>query len=266
MKYRNDIAFFISEGKLKPLLDFPSDIAEKSDLAYEVIRVDRALPYFVLDHLNRLNFTLSQKQLANISIDQLLLQIYQIIEANQIEEGNLKIVVSFQQTLANPILYFIPHRYPSQQQYEGGVKTQLQYDTHKLPTAKFSDWKIRSAANRIIDTEDVYETVLVNEQGELTEGSRSNLFFIQGEQLFTAPNAMVLAGITRDKILEMAQQKQIKVNLVAVRSHEINEFDSCFLTGTSPGVLQIKKMNETNFKINHPIYRTLHKGYNLYSI
>lgn len=261
MKYRDDLRFYSAKGELLPIEEFPESIAEESGLAYEVIRVNNSIPLFVNEHLLRLNNSLQIGSFPKCSINNIEKQICNLIKKNGVGEGNLKIVIRVGKESIIPYLYFIPHRYPSVLQIEKGVKTILQYDTRSIPTAKFSDWKIRGAANKIIDSKNVYETILVNDKDNITEGSRSNVFFIKGGKLFTAPDKVVLPGITRDKVIALAEAAGVNIYYNIVNINDLSNYDACFLTGTSPGVLQIRKINEVNFEINHPVYMLLQEEY-----
>lgn len=57
----------------------------------------------------------------------------------------------------------------------------------------------------------VYEVILVNIKGYITEGSKCNVFFIRGNTLVTAPENQVLAGITWKYILPLARQHHISI-------------------------------------------------------
>ena len=46
---------------------------------------------------------------------------------------------------------------------------------------------------------------------EITEGSRSNIFFLKDETLVTAPDNAVLNGITRKHILEICRENSIRL-------------------------------------------------------
>ena len=58
---------------------------------------------------------------------------------------------------------------------------------------------IRERPVRLISDNKLYEVLLVDRNGRITEGSRSNVFFVKGNKFYTGPSAMVLVGITRKK-------------------------------------------------------------------
>jgi len=261
MKYCLDVKYYSENGTIKPIGSFPAYIAERSGLVYEVIKVSKSKPLFLLDHLNRLNNSLNIQSYEKIDIIIIEKNIQELINRNSIKHGNIKVVVAFSQMKPKVFLYAIPFRYPTQSQITEGVATMLQFDTREVPMAKVSNWKVRGNANSIIDSNNIYETILVNSSEEITEGSRSNIFFIKDEKLFTAIDKDVLLGITRSKVFEIARSLKIEIEFSKVNYNDIYKFDACFLTGTSPGVLQIKSIDKEIFQINNPLYVEIRDNY-----
>ena len=95
----------------------------------------------------------------------------------------------------------------------------------------------------------------------ITEGSRSNIFFLKGETLVTSPDNVILNGITRKHILEICRENNIKVEFACVKVDEISEFDAVFMTGTSPMVLPFYCIDDKFFNVKHPLIGKLRKLY-----
>ncbi|MBN2232986.1 MAG: aminotransferase class IV [Deltaproteobacteria bacterium] len=77
------------------------------------------------------------------------------------------------------------------------------------------------------------EGVFINRNGDVTEGTFSNLFFIRGEAIVTpAPDAGLLPGITRLTIIELAQKLGLDCREAAVPDAALPEFDGAFLTSS----------------------------------
>jgi len=261
MKYRNDIDYFSVNGEILSIASFPFDLAAQSGLVYEVFRINNSVPLFLNEHLQRLKYSIIINSAVQIDVSNIKTYIRNIISVNSIIEGNLKLVISVENNITSAYLYFIPHRYPSSTQLENGVALILQKSMRKNPTAKISDWKIRGKANSIIDNNKIYETALVNDNGEITEGSRSNIFFIKNDILYTALDEYVLSGITRGKVIEAAQKMEIKIIYRNVKYTELNKYDACFISGSSPGVLQVKSIDNNYFSINNSVYLNIRKLY-----
>jgi branched-chain amino acid aminotransferase len=106
-----------------------------------------------------------------------------------------------------------------------------------------------------------YEAILVNENNLITEGSRSNIFFLKGETLVTAPDNVILNGITRKHILQICYEHKISVELSCVSADDINDYDAVFMTGTSPMVLPFNCIGDKYFNVRIPLVERLRKLY-----
>jgi branched-chain amino acid aminotransferase len=101
----------------------------------------------------------------------------------------------------------------------------------------------------------------VNENNLITEGSRSNIFFLKGETLTTAPDNVILNGITRKHVLEICGENKIRVEFACPKADEIKEYDAVFMTGTSPMVLPFYCIDNNFFNVNIPLIESLRKLY-----
>ena len=106
-----------------------------------------------------------------------------------------------------------------------------------------------------------YEAILVNENNLITEGSRSNIFFLKGENLVTAPDNVILNGITRKNILDICAENGIEVRFECVNAARIKEYDAVFMTGTSPMVLPFCCIDNESFDVKLPLIGRLRDLY-----
>jgi len=107
----------------------------------------------------------------------------------------------------------------------------------------------------------LYEVLLVDRDGNITEGSRSNVFFVKAEVFYTAPESKVLVGITRQKVIECLRQLNFKLVEKSVSAVEISQFDAAFLTGTSPKVLPVNSIGKQVFNTQTVVLQKLMKSY-----
>jgi branched-chain amino acid aminotransferase len=98
--------------------------------------------------------------------------------------------------------------------------------------------------NKKLEENDAYEALLVNNRGEITEGSRSNLFFVVHGKIYTAPAEDVLIGITRKYILEACNNLRLEVIEQPIPFSMLDYAEGAFITGTSPKVLPIAAIEE----------------------
>lgn len=99
----------------------------------------------------------------------------------------------------------------------------------------------REKANRA----GAYDSILVREDGRVTEGTSSNVFAARSGRLYTPPEGRwILSGVTRAIVLDLVSQEGITV----VRDFFDTEFlmsaDEVFLTNTSVQVMPIVTIDE----------------------
>ncbi|KAF0129520.1 MAG: branched-chain amino acid aminotransferase [Bacteroidetes bacterium] len=257
-------SYFIANGDVKSTCDFIPTYFEAEGYVYEVIRVIGRFPAFLDEHLERLTTSceLSSIKLP-VKIDTIRQQISVLININKILDGNIKLMVSSKQTglpfyLA---LWFIPVFYPASHLYKTGVRVALLEMERNTPQIKMHRPEYKNAIAKAFKLRDAYELLLVH-QNKITEGSKSNVFFIQNGAVFTAPDNLVLAGITRNKIIEICEKLFIPVHLEAIDVESIRSMDGAFLTGTSPKVLPVSEIFEqATFKPDNPIIQRIIVAY-----
>jgi branched-chain amino acid aminotransferase len=132
-----------------------------------------------------------------------------------------------------------------------GVKGILYYAQRKDPESKVINHKLRSSIYHNLILHRGYEALLVNEENCITEGSRSNIFFLKGDVLTTASDDKVLNGITRKYILDICRDNKIRVEFKCVPVDSIPGYDAVFMTGTSP-MVSFYRIDDTYLPYGYP--------------
>lgn len=213
---------------------------------YEVIRVIDGEPLYLEEHISRLR---KSAKLLNMKINkednELIEEIYSLIKKNESPNLNIKILCNgFHETIENVFLYFVNSFYPPKSLYNDGIHTILYESERDNPNAKISNKELRAKIDKIRKKEEAFEALLVNHRGQITEGSRSNVFFVGENKIFTPPSKKVLLGVTRTKILELCHKNGIQVIEKDILVNKVKEYDGAFITGTSINVLPIKSIND----------------------
>lgn len=253
---------FILNGDLQPAEIFSNSMVYDGDSVYEVLRMVNGTPIFFSDHMERLETSvkLQKKELlANVST--LRKDTIRLTRSDKKREANMKIVFNYNNNVKNYLVYFIEPIYPSEDQYKRGVKGIFFFAERKDPESKVINHKLRSSIYHKLILEGAYEAILVNENNLITEGSRSNIFFLKRDKLVTAPDSLILNGITRKHILEICSENKIMVEFNCVNVNDISNYDAVFMTGTSPMVLPFFCINDTSFSVKFPVIEKLRKLY-----
>ncbi len=229
---------------------------------YEVIRVIEGIPLFLEDHMKRMMRSLEIMDMDHrIQKEYLEKSIKELIKANGNKEGNVKIV--FNGDKNNLAGYYIPHHYPEHKEYIEGVDTILYFAERENPNAKVINNNLRNNVNEALNKCGAYEAILIDKHNKVTEGSRSNIFMVKGETLITSTIDKVLPGITRQFILKVAKITGINIEERNLSVDELKSVDGLFISGTSPKVLPIKKVDDSAFhSANNVVVKKIYDGYN----
>jgi branched-subunit amino acid aminotransferase/4-amino-4-deoxychorismate lyase len=87
----------------------------------------------------------------------------------------------------------------------------------------------------------VHEAILRTD-GEMTEGSRSNIFAVRRGELCTPPSDRVLAGITRDIVIRLSLDAGYRASEVPLSLMELSQFDEFFITSTSMHIIPVVRI------------------------
>ena len=230
----------------------------KAGIAYEVVRVIGGVPMFFEDHVERLNASLAKMDAkTETSADELLPPITSLLRANGAGDCNVKIQASAKAHIdgagapprpdgsSGPIGTTAPDGitapaginllmninksfYPPPEYYSEGVPVGLYAYTREAPNVKRVVTGFKEQVKALMESGGVFELLLYDSTHRLTEGSRSNLFFTRGDQLFTAPDRIILKGTIRKYAFLAAERAGIEIVERPVTLEEI---------GLSPGSL-----------------------------
>jgi branched-chain amino acid aminotransferase len=234
-----------------------------ADIYYEVVRIIGRKFLFLDDHLERLKFSIRNSGIIFPGNKAILESLKILLNENPFTEGNIKICLC-QKEGKEPELhcFFTPWIYPDENSYQKGV--QMVSYSHERPNPGIKKWddKFRSDVRQYIQDHGVYEALLLNKQGEISEGSRSNVFFIDAfNKLITPPEHSVLPGITRKYVLQICRDQGLEVEERVISMKELNVLSACFISGTSPKVLPVCQIDQHRFRANHPVLRTIMKQF-----
>lgn len=256
--------FYVRNGEFNNNTEFNDSFLLKTHYLYEIFRTVDGIPLFLEDHLERFEHSL---RLSNIPIpypkDKIVWQIKMLIRENDLKTGNIKMVFLPEESTTGfeYLIYITPHHYPTDEQYMLGVPVSFFYGTRDLPNAKIMDSALRSEIDRNRTKQNVYEALLIDSEGYITEGSRSNVFFIKDNKVITSPQDCILPGITRKHIISLCRELSLNVDERRAHKDEVPEMEGVFISGTSRKVLPVNKVDKYSFTANHPILNSLKNGF-----
>ncbi len=96
------------------------------------------------------------------------------------------------------------------------------------------------------------ETILLDEEGYVAEGSGENVFIVKDGVLKTPPLTSILPGITRSTILQLAKESGIPVEEVRFTRDEMYIADGAFLSGTAAEITPIREVDDRRIGAGKP--------------
>lgn len=96
-----------------------------------------------------------------------------------------------------------------------------------------------------------YEGILVDDLGNVTEGSSTNIFIVKNGEVFT-PKDRMLAGVTRNRVIELVKEMKLKMNIENFHKAELFKADEIFLTNRPREIIPVIKVDNKKIGTGKP--------------
>ncbi|MEM1070412.1 MAG: branched-chain-amino-acid transaminase [Planctomycetota bacterium] len=231
------------------------------DGVFEGLRIYSRNIFRLQDHLLRLwESALSIGLAIPMTIEQLTDDMNECVRRNQLEDGYIRLVVTRgagplgldPHQCSDPQVIIIADKiklYPNDL-YENGLELITAATIRNHPAALNPRIKSLNYLNNILAKMEglkagCVETLMLNHKGEVAECTGDNVFIVKNGRLLTPPiDAGILEGITRNVVLELAEQHAIPVAQQSLSRHDIFTADECFLTGSAAEVIPAVKLDD----------------------
>lgn len=132
---------------------------------------------------------------------------------------------------------------------------------HPLTAIKSTNKLTQILARAEADALGADEALLVNTNGELAEGTSCNVFWIQGNTIYTPPiESGALPGITRNLVLDICSKVSIPTKEVASKPEELFKADGVFLSHTTMGIVEVEQVDGKPVA-RSPLVQKIQKAY-----
>lgn len=208
---------------------------------YETVKIDNGRPFYLAEHLRRLQKSAEQLNLTlNVDRETLALWFHKLSAVDPQATWSLKIIVLGTTEAEDvPIIAMQPvvlPTYPTQLYRRGGAAILVE-GQRVIPACKSLNTLVNYLARHQARQAGALEGLL-HHNGYLTEGARSNLFAVQNRNILTPPIAEVLSGITRDVILQVMADSPHPV-VEAPLPTDLSLYEEIFISSTSMHVMPI---------------------------
>ena len=100
--------------------------------------------------------------------------------------------------------------------------------------------------------QDAQEAILIRD-GEITEGSASNIFIVSSGVIKTPPKTShLLPGITRDLVVELARANQLPIEETAFSDTELQAADEIWITSSTKEIMPVLRLNQNTVADGRP--------------
>ena len=238
-----------------------------ADSVYEVLRTVDRRPLFWFEHLERLHS--SARRIGMAFSDATLQADAQAVTARMTGESRLRVIVTRGVEMEGPCLQVLiasPLGMPASDRFKDGcglhcVGVPMAGDGPD-PHAKTGDRKLAVAAERAAEAAGFHEALRVDPAGRVLEGATSTVFAVRDGVLITPPlHAGVLAGITRAKVLAIAEAQGVPVTLRTFLRAELPELTELFITSTCRGVVPVNRVDDLRYAAPGPITTQIAAAY-----
>ncbi len=225
------------------------------DGIYETVRAYGGHVFHWPDHYQRLKQSARRIDLrCPWSSDSLLRGVIQVLKANKSPNGTVRITVArgpgplgLDPTVcARPTLAMLLHpKRPFRGLRKNGVSIGIPEIRRNHPRCLDPQIKSNNSLNTILAKLEakqmgVFEAVLLNLDGHITEGTTSNLFFVRRGVLFTpALSCGLLEGVTRGAVIKLARRAGHKVKEGRFTLSDLGRADEIFLTSTTLEIVPV---------------------------
>jgi branched-chain amino acid aminotransferase len=258
-------SYYIIDNKIFKSYNINSKFDSSDYILYEVLRTTNGILIFLEDHLDRLKSALRKIGLQELyKEEEVKKNLNKLLHANNNQEGNIKLLCKKCDSNLQYALYYIPHAYPNEKAYEEGVDMStftIERTNPGIKQIKTNDY-IKQKLEGTSAIKNVYDVLLINKQGLITEGSKSNFFLVRGEKIYSSKESLILPGITRKYVIDAANNLKIEIVEKELKLEGIRNFEAAFLSGTSPKVLPVKKIDNYQFITNHPVFIMIRDRFN----
>ncbi|MDO8580590.1 MAG: aminotransferase class IV [Candidatus Omnitrophota bacterium] len=214
---------------------------------FETILVRGKKPLFWKEHVQRLRGGLKCLGLQAIADRSLTHELVAILNRNHLTNARVRLVVWKQKERMHVGWVAEPLEGRSREKINQGFRaTVARGRKNRTNTShiKSIDYRRLRAAYEKAHTKGFDEAIFLNQDKQLVEGSRANIFFVKDRCLYTpALSCGCLGGIIRQQILCIARQRKIPLRIGHFSLGQLLASDEAFLTNSIVEIVPLMRIN-----------------------
>ncbi len=121
-------------------------------------------------------------------------------------------------------------------------------------------YMICTMAKHAAEAKGCSDAMMFDYRGYVAEATGANIFFVKDGEVHTPDPDCFLNGLTRQTVIGMLKDRQVKVNVRHIMAEELEGFEQCWLTGTAAEVTPVGQIGDYNFEVG-ALTRDIAEGY-----
>ncbi|SFA49364.1 4-amino-4-deoxychorismate lyase [Parageobacillus thermantarcticus] len=242
---------------------------------FETFRTYDGHPFLLDDHLERLNHSLREMNIAkSFTRCEVMEILHRLLEANRLQNAYVRLNVSAgigdiglqtsKYDQPTVIMYMKPILAPSFSKGKIGIVLKTRRNT---PEGK-ERLKSHHYLNNIIGKREIgartdVEGIFLNEQGYVAEGIVSNIFWVKSGTVYTpALHTGILNGVTRQFVIALLNALKIECQEGFYTLDHLRQADEIFVTNSIQEIVPIYQMDDRAYPgADGPVTSLLQKHY-----
>ena len=190
--------------------------------------------------------------------------------ASREPDAMVRVLVSFSETGNTILAAFVrPFAGHPARLYRNGVAVRTSSVRKSAPRAQSPQVKSNQVLGAVFSFLETrrsrfFETLFLNREGFLTEGTVSNFFVAKRGRLFTpAPSCGILLGVTRHRVIKAARASGLACEETILSRHDLYCADEAFLTTTLAEVMPVVRCDARRIGEGRPgpVTRRVHTAF-----
>ena len=228
---------------------------------FETMRAYNGRIFLLERHLNRLLEAASALGLAGLNATELGKACMDTLAANGLKSARLRLTVSRGEAGSltgpgkKPTVLVTADNYSPPEKYDRGFRAGLASfgRSSQSPIARFKSTSYLASVMARMEAEvaGLDESLFLNEQSHITEGSTSNIFLVTSSSSLVTPpiESGLLAGITRQVVLELAGPLGLNTIEAEVRLKDLEQASEAFLTNSLIEIMPLVEVRDNTGKV-----------------
>ncbi len=110
-------------------------------------------------------------------------------------------------------------------------------------------YMICTMAKHAAEAKGCSDSMMFDYRGYVAEATGANIFFVKDGEVHTPKPDCFLDGLTRQTVIGLLRERQIRVTERHIEPAELEGFEQCWLTGTAAEVTPVGRIGDYNFEV-----------------